>query len=185
LILSALEKTTVLDCSVLLPGPYCTMMLAELGANVLKIERPGLGDGLRRLFPGYFSYLNGNKRLITLDFKKREGHDLFLNLARESDLGLVLPHNWESILIRSRKQIPALSIARFQDMAKPGHMPISQAMTSITRDLRAFLAFLEILNLDPNSPMDFPLRTSAVLCSPWFLFLRPFLDRKILRPRYT
>ena len=86
MILSALEKTTVLDCSVLLPGPYCTMMLAELGANVLKIERPGLGDGLRRLFPGYFSYLNGNKRLITLDFKKREGHDLFLNLARESDV---------------------------------------------------------------------------------------------------
>ena len=65
----SLKKTFVLDCSNLLPGPYCTMMLAELGANVVKIERPDGGDLMRKIFPGCYSYLNGNKKSVTLDLK--------------------------------------------------------------------------------------------------------------------
>ena len=81
-----LEKITVLDCSVLLPGPYCTMMLAELGANVVKIERPGSGDNLRAINPGSFKYLNGNKKLVTLDLKNEKGRDLFLKLAADAQV---------------------------------------------------------------------------------------------------
>ena len=81
-----LEKVTVLDCSTLLPGPYCTMMLGELGARVLKVERVGSGDPMRTVLPGCFDYLNGNKRLLTLDLKHKEGQDLFLRLAEKADV---------------------------------------------------------------------------------------------------
>lgn len=81
-----LENITVLDCSVLLPGPYCTMMLAELGADVIKIERPGSGDSLRIVNPGSFQYLNGNKKLITMDLKSEKGRDLFLKLAADAQV---------------------------------------------------------------------------------------------------
>ena len=84
IVLISLKKTFVLDCSTLLPGPYCTMMLAELGANVVKIERPDGGDLMRKIFPGCYSYLNGNKKSVTLNFKKSKGRELFLKLATKA-----------------------------------------------------------------------------------------------------
>jgi len=83
---SPLENITVLDWSALLPGPYCTMMLAELGATVIKVERCSSGDPMREVIPGCFKYLNGNKKLITLDLEKRKGCELFLELATKSDV---------------------------------------------------------------------------------------------------
>lgn len=78
---SSLKDVTVLDCSTLLPGPYCTMMLAELGATVVKVERFPSGDPMREVMPGCFEYLNGNKKSIALDLKRKEGLELFLKLA--------------------------------------------------------------------------------------------------------
>ena len=83
---SPLKNITVLDCTTLLPGPYCTMMLAELGATVVKVERVPSGDPMRELMPGCYKYLNGNKKLIGLDLKKSKGHEVFLEFARRADV---------------------------------------------------------------------------------------------------
>ena len=82
----ALHGIRVLDCTNLLPGPYCTMILADLGANVVKVERSISGDPLRSILPSGFDYLNNRKKLITLDLKHSEGLDVFLRLSRDADV---------------------------------------------------------------------------------------------------
>ena len=71
-----LHGITVLDLTRVLSGPYCTMMLADLGARVIKIERPLTGDDTRAWGPpflgnesAYFMSVNRNKESVTLDFK--------------------------------------------------------------------------------------------------------------------
>ncbi|MDY6911444.1 MAG: CaiB/BaiF CoA-transferase family protein [Chloroflexota bacterium] len=81
-----LEEISILDCSSLLPGPYCTMILAELGASVVKIERPGPGDAMRAMNPEGFRYMNGNKKLVTVDLNSEKGRALFLKLAAKSEV---------------------------------------------------------------------------------------------------
>lgn len=78
-----LSDIKILDLSALLPGPYCTMLLAAMGAQVLKVENPRGGDLMRRMSPGSFEYLNCQKELISLDLKSSRGRDLFLSLASE------------------------------------------------------------------------------------------------------
>jgi len=81
----------VLDLSRLLPGPFATMVLADLGADVVKVEEPGGGDWLRGMPPlaggesGAFHALNRNKRSITLDLRRQEGVAAFLRLVRAAD----------------------------------------------------------------------------------------------------
>ncbi len=88
-ILSGLK---VLDLSRVLAAPYCCMMLADMGADVLKIERPEFGDDSRGYAPfangesGYFMNLNRNKRSITINLKNPEGKKLFLALVRKCDV---------------------------------------------------------------------------------------------------
>jgi len=88
---NALEGIRVLDLSRMLPGPYCTMMLADLGAEVIKVEEPALGDPTRRSPPLVdgksvpFNQVNRNKKSIALDLKQREGRDIFLKLASRAD----------------------------------------------------------------------------------------------------
>jgi crotonobetainyl-CoA:carnitine CoA-transferase CaiB-like acyl-CoA transferase len=84
----------VLDLTRLLPGPWCSMMLADLGAEVLKIEHPNGGDNSRAASPRYqgaygsesvyFCTLNRNKRSLALDLKQAADHARFLALAREA-----------------------------------------------------------------------------------------------------
>jgi len=87
-----LEGVRVLDLSRLLPGPYATLVLADLGADVVKIEDPGAGDTLRWLPPlvgeqsAAFHALNRNKRSLGLDLRKAEGTAAFLRLARWADV---------------------------------------------------------------------------------------------------
>ncbi|NYT22407.1 CoA transferase [Alcaligenaceae bacterium] len=69
------------------PGPFATLLLADLGADVILVEQPGLGDPSRR-FPGLFASLNRNKRSITLDLKSSQGHDDFLALVDTADVVL-------------------------------------------------------------------------------------------------
>ncbi len=82
-----LEGVRVLDLSRLLPGPYCSLILADLGADVVRVESPNGADPLRLMPPmsgdssAYFHGLNRNKRSITLDLKRREGVELFLKLV--------------------------------------------------------------------------------------------------------
>ena len=64
----------VLDLTEHMAGPFCTMILADMGADVIKLERPGHGDSSRAMGDGsernpYFRYINRNKRSLTLDYK--------------------------------------------------------------------------------------------------------------------
>jgi crotonobetainyl-CoA:carnitine CoA-transferase CaiB-like acyl-CoA transferase len=76
----------VLDLSELLPGPFMTQSLVELGADVLKVERPPHGDPLRRSAPALFVAVNRGKRMLQVDLKSNEGRAHVLALADEADV---------------------------------------------------------------------------------------------------
>ena len=89
----ALSGIRVLDMTRILAGPYSAMMLADYGADVIKVERPGAGDGTRQWGPpwvgkesAYFFTANRNKRSLTLDFKKPEGNKILKELAGKADI---------------------------------------------------------------------------------------------------
>ncbi len=89
---SPLSGVRVLDLSRLIPGPFCTLILSDLGASVDKLEDPHVGDYLR-VFPpfkrglsGRFNALNRDKRSLCLDLKKPEGRDALLQLAPRYDV---------------------------------------------------------------------------------------------------
>jgi len=87
-----LEGFLVLDLSQRLPGSLCTQILADLGAEVIKIESPGGGDGFRwtppliKTYGSFFHVLNRNKRGMTLDLKRPAGRDVLLRLAAKADV---------------------------------------------------------------------------------------------------
>ena len=86
-----LSGVRVLDLTRVLSGPFCTMLLGDLGADVLKIEEPA-GDSIRRQgaikdgLSGYFAQYNRNKRSMRLDLRQPEGKDILTRLIRESDV---------------------------------------------------------------------------------------------------
>lgn len=80
-----LAGVTVLSLAEQYPGPYATLVLADLGADVILVERPGSGDPSRR-FPAFFESLNRNKRSIALDLKGEKGRTAFLELAANADV---------------------------------------------------------------------------------------------------
>jgi len=88
-----LEGIKVLDVTRILSGPYCTMMLGDLGADVIKIEAPGGSDETRKWGPPYLEgesayYLsaNRNKKGLTLNLKSEEGKSIFLQMVRDADI---------------------------------------------------------------------------------------------------
>jgi len=97
---AALPHLKVLDLSRVLAGPWCTQILADLGADVVKIERPGAGDDTRHWGPpflkdeqgqdtehaAYYTCANRNKRSMTVDIAKPEGQALIRQLAEQSDV---------------------------------------------------------------------------------------------------
>jgi crotonobetainyl-CoA:carnitine CoA-transferase CaiB-like acyl-CoA transferase len=92
--MQALEGIRILDLSRMLPGPYCSMMLADLGAEVIKVEEPKIGDPTRHSPPiidgqsAPFAQVNRNKKSIAIDLKQPEGRDIFLKLASTADVVL-------------------------------------------------------------------------------------------------
>ena len=88
-----LEGVVVLDCTQVMAGPFCTLLLADMGADVIKVEKPDGGDDMRRLGPPFIdgtsaSYLaiNRNKRGIVLDLRSEEGRKVFRRLAERADV---------------------------------------------------------------------------------------------------
>src|SRR2546423_8672838 len=81
----------VLDLTRLLPGAYCSLLLADMGADVVKVEAPGGGDYMRWSPPlidgqsALFNALNRNKRSLTLDLKSDAGRELLMALAARAD----------------------------------------------------------------------------------------------------
>ena len=96
----ALAGIKVLDLSRVLAGPWCTQMLADLGADVIKVERPGAGDDTRQWGPpflkdaagnntnqaSYFTACNRNKRSVTIDMASAEGQALIRQMALQADI---------------------------------------------------------------------------------------------------
>jgi formyl-CoA transferase len=90
---SPLSDVRVLDLSRILAGPYCTMVLADYGADVIKIEEPLTGDGTRAWGPpwigdqsAYFLAANRNKRSVAVDLKRPEGRQIVHELAQRADV---------------------------------------------------------------------------------------------------
>jgi len=96
-----LDGVKVLDMTEHMAGPYCTMILADMGAEVIKLERPGAGDSSRGMGDGternpYFRYINRNKKSLTLDYKGERGREIFLELIPAVD---VLVENYRATVM--------------------------------------------------------------------------------------
>lgn len=103
---TALENIRVLDLSRVLAGPACTQILGDLGADIIKVERPGFGDDTRKWGPpfltdeqgndttesAYYLSVNRNKRSIAIDITREEGQELIHELIKSSD---ILIHNFK------------------------------------------------------------------------------------------
>ena len=145
----ALEGVRVLDLTRVLSGPFCTAILADMGAEVLKVEHPRGGDLAREPSVSvngesyYFMSLNRGKKSITLDLKSPEGIDLLKELAAKSD---VLVENFRPGVMEKlglsyeavkavRPDIIYLSISGFGQDSPLGHLPafdlVAQAMGGI------------------------------------------------------
>ncbi len=88
-----LDGIRVLDLTQIMAGPYCTMMLGDMGADVIKVEKPNGGDDARRMGPPFiegesaaFLGINRNKRSIVVDLRADRGRELAQRMARESDI---------------------------------------------------------------------------------------------------
>jgi crotonobetainyl-CoA:carnitine CoA-transferase CaiB-like acyl-CoA transferase len=146
-----LDGFKVLDLTRFLSGPYCTMVLAELGAEVIKVEQPGTGDDSRRLGPKVhgesypFAMPNRSKRSVSVDLKDDRGRDVFVGMAREADLiienfrpGVVkrLGIDYEA-LRRVRPEIIYCSISGFGQSGpyrdRPGFDIMAQGVTGLMR----------------------------------------------------
>ena len=104
--LDLLDGFTVLDLTSSIAGPYAGQLLADLGARVIKVERPGYGDDCRAWGPPFlageslwYMSVNRNKHGVTLDFTTREGREILHDLVRRSDAVLV------SLPIRSQTKL--------------------------------------------------------------------------------
>jgi crotonobetainyl-CoA:carnitine CoA-transferase CaiB-like acyl-CoA transferase len=128
----------VLDLSRVLAGPYLTMMLADLGADVVKIERPGAGDPTRAWGPpfrdgesSYYLCVNRGKRSVTVDVGDPAGLEVVRRLAREADLVVesFLPGGADRLglgyaeLSRARPQLVYTSIAGYSPESDDAHRP--------------------------------------------------------------
>jgi crotonobetainyl-CoA:carnitine CoA-transferase CaiB-like acyl-CoA transferase len=153
----ALEGLRVIDLTQMLAGPYCTMMLADQGAEVIKVE-PLVGDGTRamgpfrvddrlELFGGYFQSVNRNKQSIAIDLKSQAGRELLLRLTDTADVvvenyraGVMdrLGVSYETMRARNKKLVYA-SIRGFGDPRTgaspyvdwPAYDVVAQAMGGI------------------------------------------------------
>jgi crotonobetainyl-CoA:carnitine CoA-transferase CaiB-like acyl-CoA transferase len=146
-----LAGVRVLDLTQVVAGPYCTMMLADMGAEIVKIERPGHGDDLRRTVPykgrdghqDYFNSLNRSKKSVALDLKDPARRDLALKLAERADVmvenfspGTVarLGLDWNAVRARNPRLVYC-SLSGFGQSGpyrnRPALDPIIQAVTGI------------------------------------------------------
>jgi alpha-methylacyl-CoA racemase len=129
----------VLDLTRLLPGPFCTMLLADMGADVIKVEEPGTGDYMRWTPPlidgqsALFNAINRNKRSLTLNLKTDSGRELLMRLIEQADVlvegnrpGVMerLGLGWEAVHERNPKLVMCSITGYGQDgpfAARAGH----------------------------------------------------------------
>ena len=144
-----LDGLTVIDLTQNVAGPYCTQLLGDFGATVIKLERPGAGDDVRRFAPqwrgeavAYLAY-NRNKKSVCVDLDHPRGRDIVRRLARTAD---IFVHSMKPGSIESRglgyddlsRENPRLiygSISGFGEKGPmrslPGYDPLGQAWSGI------------------------------------------------------
>jgi crotonobetainyl-CoA:carnitine CoA-transferase CaiB-like acyl-CoA transferase len=145
----ALSGVRVLDFSRMLPGPWCTQMLGDFGADVIKVEQPGVGDLGRHNQPNfkegsvYFNTVNGNKRGITLDLSKPEDRAAAHRLIGQSDVIVEsyrrgVPHRLQIDYDTAKRLKPNIiycSITGFGQTGPfsdiPGHDLVVQSVTGV------------------------------------------------------
>lgn len=146
----ALDGYRVLDLSRILSGPYCTMVLADFGADVIKVERPREGDDTRQWGPpfvagesAYYLSINRNKRSITIDLGQEAGREIVYALARVCDVAIenFRPGTADRIGVgyeRLRQENPRLvycAISGFGQEGpyrdRPGYDALAQAMSGM------------------------------------------------------
>jgi formyl-CoA transferase/CoA:oxalate CoA-transferase len=149
-----LDGLTILDLSRVLAGPYCTMLAADMGARVIKIEHPMTGDDTRAWGPpflggesAYYLSINRNKESVALDFKSDEGRALLASLLAKADVVVenFRPGTLDALgfgytaLARTRPDLIYVSISGFGQHGprrdEPGYDAVAQAesgMMSVT-----------------------------------------------------
>ena len=145
-----LSGTTIIDLTRVLAGPYCTMVLADLGARVIKVEAPGRGDDARHIGPfvdggrsAYFMSLNRGKESIALDLKSDDDRTIFERLVARADVLIEnfrpgtmakLGYGWASLHERYPRLIYA-AVSGFGQTgpyrARPAYDMVVQAMGGI------------------------------------------------------
>src|SRR5688572_13312859 len=142
-----LSGLRVLDLSRVLAGPYCCMVLADLGADVLKVERPVLGDDTRHWGPpfhgddaAYFFSVNRDRRSVALDLRTPAGQAVVRRLAQAADVVVenFLPHHLAALgLDRLRDETDAVWVSvrgaggDGPDGARPGYDVMAQARSGL------------------------------------------------------
>jgi crotonobetainyl-CoA:carnitine CoA-transferase CaiB-like acyl-CoA transferase len=170
-----LEGVTVLDFTRVLAGPYCTRLLADLGARVIKIERPGEGDEIRysvtQLEPGrtdqssYFVRLNAGKRSIAIDLAHAQARDVVFDLVRLADVvvenfspGIMARYGLDDAALRSvRPDLVYCSISGFGQTGPLGSM---QAYAHL---INAISGMMDMERSGQDAPRASYLQTADVL----------------------
>jgi len=163
-----LDGIRVLDLTKTIAGPYCTMLLGDMGADVIKVEVPGKGDDFRHASPfvngvsHYFLFANRNKRSITLDLKQESAKQILRKLAEKSDVivenfrpGVVkkLGADYETISALNPKVVYC-SISGF---GQTGPYRDRAAYDLVMQGMYGFISFLDDCNGKPPTPFAIPI----------------------------
>ncbi len=158
-----LSGYSVVDFTRVLSGPYCTRLLADMGAEVIKIERPGEGDEVRyaglQLDPArtdqsaYFARMNAGKRSIALDFSNPQARELILEMVAKADVvienfspGVMAKYGFDSASLHKIK--PSLVYCSISGFGQTGPLRSMQAYAHL---INAFSGMME-LDRGGNSP---------------------------------
>ncbi len=156
----ALSHIKVLDLTRFLSGPFCAMLLGDMGAEVIKIEAPGHGDDARyqgAVIKGeswYFVGSNRNKRGMTLNLKSKEGKDIFFRLVKKSD---VVVENFRPGVMHSlgldyealRKVNPGIVYCGISGFGKDGPYHLRPAFDFIAQGVSGFMSVTGFPDREP------------------------------------
>lgn len=170
-----LSGYVVVDFTRVLSGPYCTRLLADMGANVIKIERPGEGDEVRyaglQLDPdrtdqsAYFARMNAGKRSIALDFSNPQARELILEMVAKADVvienfspGVMAKYGFDSVTLRKLK--PSLVYCSISGFGQTGPLRSMQAYAHL---INAFSGMMELDRGGISPPRASNLQAADVL----------------------
>ena len=158
--MTPLDNIKILDLTRFVAGPFCTQLLADMGAEVIKIESPDRGDETRHqgaVVNGeswYFVGLNRNKKSLTLDLKSKEGKEIFRRLAGNAD---VVVENFRPGVMRNfgfdyenlRKINPRLIYCGISGFGKDGPYALRPAFDFIAQGLSGFMSITGFPDREP------------------------------------